>query len=110
MIKFIRTIKRLYNISNEFKTLQSELNEFEGKLKDSVQNYYKEFEEKIQQMTFAYTRNLDDTKSEYLKRYLEEHIKCLHGADTKLSMRVFSMEKQLQSLILDNEHEDDEQE
>ncbi len=33
-----------------------------------------EFEKKLQDMSFAYTKNLDDAKSDYLKRYLEQRL------------------------------------
>jgi|GEM_PF-6383932 hypothetical protein len=42
-----------------------------------LSEHLKQFEEKIQNMAHAYTANLDDVKSDYLKRYLEIRLKSL---------------------------------
>ena len=95
MIKFISKIKELFSLSDRLVLVQSELIEMENKFAQSVIEYSKKyeqeidkqtlmFEKKIQQMTFAYTANLDDTKSDYLKRYLEVRMNGVQGQVTGL--------------------------
>lgn len=79
MIKFFKKVCGIYNLALRFKALESEINLIETRLKESVKNYSKDFEKHVHQMTFDYTRNLDDTKSDYLKRYLEVNINSIQN-------------------------------
>jgi hypothetical protein len=88
MIKWIRRIKEVFNVSNRIAVLESELLELDAKLKNSVIEHSKQFEKKIKDMTFAYTNNLNDTKSDYLKRYLEVRMDCMQQTLTNLSSQL----------------------
>ena len=43
------------------------------------------FEKEMQKKVFAYTADLNDIKSDYLKRYLETRLECLSNSVTSLS-------------------------
>ena len=103
MMRFIRTIKNMYAMSQRIETLESEVNELEEKLKGSIDNYSNQFEKKIQQMSFAYTKNLDDTKSDYLKKYLETRMNCIQESIKQIPHRMVAMERELKALILEKD-------
>lgn len=86
MIRWCKKIKQLFDLSSRIAIMESEIKELDNKIKKSVLAYSQEFElnikktfkeketefeNKIQQMSFAYTANLDDAKADYLKKYLE---------------------------------------
>ncbi len=73
-MRFINKIKALWYISERIAFIEGELRELDARLDRSVIDKSNQFEKKIQEMTFAYTKNLDDTKSDYLKRYLEQRL------------------------------------
>jgi phage host-nuclease inhibitor protein Gam len=100
MFKFIKNIKELYALIQRVQTLDSEMNQLNTVLNDAVANYSKQFEKKIQEMTFAYTKNLDDTKSTYLKKYLEVRMDCIQDQINTIPQQLLAMEQGLKSLIL----------
>jgi hypothetical protein len=88
LIKLFKRIKELFTLSERISVFESELREMEGKFILMSAQYGVEFEKKIQQMTFAYTKNLDDTKSDYLKRYLEVRMNCMQQELISLPHRI----------------------
>lgn len=95
MIKFLNKVKKLFSLSDRIHLIESELNELESKLDDSVKEYSKKFEKKIQEMTFNYTSNLDDTKSDYLKRYLETRLDCIQQELMLIPGKICSIENKM---------------
>lgn len=98
MMGFIRKIKELYTISKRLTCIESELNELDARLEKAVLEHSKVFEKKIQEMTFAYTRNLDDTKSDYLKRYLEVRMNCLSDQVNNVLPSISVLNKDIQRI------------
>ncbi len=77
MISTVKKIKKIYSLLKRISALESELKNIDEKLSKSMDNHLKQFEQKIQNMTFAYTCNLDDAKIDYLKRYLDARLDVL---------------------------------
>jgi len=113
MIQWIKNIKSLLSLSRRIGIIESEITEMECKFKGMYVHYGIEFEKKIQQMTFDYTKNLDDTKSDYLKRYLEVRVDCMQnqltsllpGIIKQLKENVDMMDLRLERLEENEEHE-----
>ena len=103
MIKFIQKIKDLYNLSKRIDKLQKTVIKLEKKISDNVEENLKHFEEKIKQMSFAYTRDLDDAKSDYLKRYFETRMNCIQQEVTNIPRRMATMQQELKALILEKD-------
>lgn len=70
----------------------------EAKIKDVFNRELKIFEEKIKQMSFNYTKNLDDVKSDYLKRYLETRVDCLQLSITDIPNKLIGLQNQVTTL------------
>lgn len=100
MIKFIRNIREIYRISLRLSSIDSEIKEIDNKISTSMARYSKEFENKIQQMTFAYTKNLDDTKSDYLKRYLEARMDGVQYQLSQLPHQISCMRSEINIIAL----------
>lgn len=79
MIKFIKNMMNCNKDAKKIKKMISKIEDFEKNIDSKLNLTLQEFEKKLQQMTFAYTSNLPDTKSEYLKRYLEVRMDCVQN-------------------------------
>ena len=101
MIQWIKKIKDLLSLSKRIGIIESEIAEMECKLKGMSVHYGIEFEKKIQQMTFNYTKNLDDTKSDYLKRYLEIRLDCMQKELSYLPSKIEKIENKLQLFMIE---------
>ena len=88
MIKLFKRIKDLFALSERISIFESELREMEGNFIQMTAHYGEEFEKKIQKMSFDYTKNLDNTRSDYLKRYLEVRMDCMQQELTSLTYRI----------------------
>jgi len=89
-MRLIRKIKELFRLSERLIFVESEMNELEAKVNQVFESRLKDFEKKIQEMTFAYTKNLHDTKSDYLKKYVETRLDCMQG---ELSRATYQIEQ-----------------
>jgi predicted SprT family Zn-dependent metalloprotease len=107
MIQWIQNIKALWNLSKRIGIIESEIQEMESKLEQCVDHYSKEFKNNIQQMAFAYTKNLDDTKSDYLKRYLEVRMNCMQAELSQLPQKLQAMQGVVDRLLTHIEAEND---
>lgn len=101
MIQWIKKIKELLSVASRIHVLESELNELDTKLKQSVNEYSKKFEERIAQMTFDYTKNLDDTKSDYLKRYVEVRLNCMQNELTSFPGKIYELSDRFNQRLLE---------
>jgi|SRR6266853_3039809 predicted SprT family Zn-dependent metalloprotease len=108
MIHWIQNIKSLLSLSKRIGIIESEIQEMEAKLTQSVVHYSKEFEDKIQHMAFAYTKNLDDTKSDYLKRYLEVRMNCMQAELSQLPQKLQAMQGVVDRLLTHIENTEDD--
>ncbi len=95
MIKFIRKIKKSINVLNNIEELERKTKDIQRKLAQTAEENSKHFEEKIKQMSFDYTKNLDDTKSDYLKIYLETRINCLQQSIYAIPKQIEGMQERL---------------
>lgn len=98
MRSFIKKIKQLFDISNRISLIESQLNELDERLEKNFYEYSVKFEKKLKKMTFAYTSNLDDAKSDYLKRYLENRLDCITNEIRSLPRQFKELPKKLESL------------
>jgi hypothetical protein len=92
MIRFIKKIKDLFALSNRMENLEHELKEFDARVQNLIDDGILQAEKKIQALSFAYTKNLDDVKSDYLKRYLEVRLNCMQQELSSIPMRLSSMQ------------------
>lgn len=105
MIKLFKRIKDLLSLSDRIHMIQSELNELETKIGLSVNEHSKSFEKRIQDMTFAYTKNLDDTKSDYLKKYLEQRMNGMQYDLSQIPIKLQLMQDKIDNLRLEHDTE-----
>lgn len=98
MIKFFMAIKDFKKAVNEIKKTEQKIKKLEMRITSTFDKELKIFEEKVQKMTFAYTNNLDDTKSEYLKKYLETRLDCLQNTLYSIPKKLESMQSKILSL------------
>lgn len=101
MIGFIKKIKDLLSLSDRIHMIQNELNELETRIGLSVNEHSKSFEKRIQDMTFAYTKNLDDTKSDYLKRYLEQRMNGMQYDLSQIPIKLQLMQDKIDTLRIE---------
>ncbi len=106
MMNFVRKIRELLALSQRISLVESQINEIDVRIKDAMNQYSKDFEKKIQDMTFAYTRNLDDTKSDYLKRYLETRINCISEQVRLIPERMSQIQSEINDISLRIENND----
>ncbi len=99
MMGFIQKIKDMWALSERLMFIENELKELESRMANGVLEYSKQFEKKIQDMTFAYTRNLDDTKSDYLKRYLEQRLDSMGYAVDEIPRQIDGLRESLNAKI-----------
>ena len=97
---FIQKIKDMWNLSQRLAVIETEIKEIDARIEHSINEYSKQFEKKIQDMTFAYTRNLDDTKSDYLKRYLEVRLNCMDENVRQLPNKIARLQEELDGITL----------
>lgn len=112
-MRFIKKIKEIYNVSQRINVLETEIKEMDSRLKESISNYsaefhriikeieqssFKQFKKKVQDMTFAYTKDLDDTKSDYLKRYLEQRMDGMQYDVRQIPLQLAELRKEFMSL------------
>ncbi len=100
-MKLIRKIKELFALSDRLIFIESEMNELQTKVNNIFDDRLKEFEKKIQTMTFAYTKNLDDTKSDYLKRYVETRLDCIQSEVSRLPSQINRMNSDISEISRD---------
>jgi hypothetical protein len=81
---FIKNIKRLFDLLNNFEQIKQTIIENKKDLFNLYDLLSKNLENKIERMTFDYTKNLDGTKSDYLKRYIEVRLNCIEQSTNKL--------------------------
>lgn len=98
MRKFFYKIKAIFSLTDRLLFLEREINEIEERIKKIMEEHSKVFEKKIQEMTFAYTRNLDGTKFDYLKRYLEIRVNCMQQELNSLPNKINNMQAKLYQL------------
>lgn len=98
MMLWWKKIKDVFALSARIENLSAEIKEFDKQMKHSMRLHTKEFEKKIQEMTFAYTKNLDDTKSDYLKRYLEVRLNCMQQELSSIPSRLAGMQNEILKL------------
>jgi len=101
LIQWIKNIRDLLSLSKRIGIIESEIAEMECNLKGLSVHYGLEFEKKIQQMTFDYTKNLDDAKSDYLKRYVEIRLDCMQKEISCLTSKIEKMENKLQLFMIE---------
>ena len=70
----------------------------EEMMNKNVNDNLKLFEEKIQKMSFDYTKNLDNTKSDYLKRYLENRMDCIQNEVSNIPKRISELRCGMESI------------
>jgi hypothetical protein len=109
MMRWWKKIKDLLALAARMENMQLELDEFDRRVKESIKESSKDFEKKIQEMTFAYTKNLDDTKSDYLKRYLEVRLNCMQQELTSLPLKLSAIKEDLLRLENKIENQDEEE-
>lgn len=85
-------LKDLNATLKKIKRIEEKLIPLEKRLTIMLDKELKLFEEKIQKMTFAYTSNLDDSKSEYLKRYLETRLRFMEETIISLPLKLADMQ------------------
>ena len=107
MIKWFRSIKNGINVAARLALIESELREIDSKIQERMHHYSVEFEKKIQQMTFDYTKNLDDTKSDYLKRYVEVRLNCMQSEINIYPIKISSMQKEIDKITMGLEHKEE---
>lgn len=71
---FIKRCKEIWQLSQRIRVIENEIKEIDQKLEIAVREYSKQFEKKVQDMASAYVADLDDVKSDYLKRYVEQRL------------------------------------
>lgn len=87
MIEFVKNVIAMYRLAKNIKGYDDHLRFLVeiniNKLADEASLLYEEnikkFEDKIQQLSFAYTADLNDTKTEYLKRHLSVITDSMHA-------------------------------
>lgn len=88
MMGFIKKIKSVLTLTDRIFSLEQQIGELDTIFKNSLVEYSKKFEKKIQDMSFAYTKNLDDAKSDYLKRYIDQRLNGMQYDITQLPERI----------------------
>ncbi len=105
MIQWIKNIKSLLSLSRRIGIIESEIAEMECKFKGMYVHYGIEFEKKIQQMSFDYTNNLNDTKSDYLKRYLEMRMDCIQQELSAMPKKIDDAKESMKYLLTNKEEQ-----
>jgi hypothetical protein len=103
MIKWFRSIKAALNMASRLALIESELNEIDIKIQERMIHYSNEFERKIRQMSFAYTKNLDDYKSDYLKKYLEVRMDCIQKQVDEFPKEIEKIQSNYDKLMIGND-------
>lgn len=60
MIGFIKKIKDVLTLTQRIFSLERQIGELDAIFKNSMIEYSRQFEKKIQDMSFAYIKNMDD--------------------------------------------------
>ncbi len=103
MIKWVRNINKMRAVKDVHDV---------GDILDKLLLRFKDDVDKvIQEKTFAYTKDINDTKSDYLKRYLEtkyngvsDSIMDLQLKINPMQVRIEALEKDLEERRLDEEY------
>jgi hypothetical protein len=109
-MKCIKKIKELFSVSSRIAVLESELSEIELNIKNTIDinlkqlrtllnDEFKACEAKIQKMTFDYTANLEDTKSQYLKRYVEVRMDCMQQELSQIPLKIAAIQGDMNKLL-----------
>lgn len=109
MMLWIQKLKALFSLADRILFIEKEINEIDSRIKKSMEEHSKQFEKKIQKMSFAYTKNLDDTKSDYLKRYLEVRMNCVQQELNALPAKLGAMRDDILKLENKIEKQDDDE-
>jgi hypothetical protein len=112
-LKFIKKIKDLFNLSQRIAILESEIQEIDINIEHTIEETLKEFqrisrielvnfEKKIQQLSFDYTANLEDTKSQYLKKYVEVRMDCMQQELSQIPEKIGRIQADMNKLLTVN--------
>lgn len=84
MFGIIKKIKGLLILSNRISGIE-----------DDIKNHCEICEKKIQDMAFAYTNDLNDAKSDYLKRYIETRMSCMQNEISSVSSEISRLDQSM---------------
>jgi hypothetical protein len=107
MIQWIKDLKNLIKLSRRIGIIESEIEEIECRYIAMNAHFGLEFEKKMQKLTFDYTNNLDDTKSQYLKRYVEVRMDCMQRELKAIPKKIEDAKESMKYLLTqkNEEHE-----
>jgi len=87
MMKFVKKCRQIW-VAKRIQDGQKAVDNIGKQLDKMLVTFKDDVDHILETKTFAYTKDLNDTKSDYLKRYLEQRLDCMASSISAMSSSI----------------------